>query len=154
AEAALAEYLESVGYRDDGLFTQNTATEIVRQFIRITPPESPSIGLITMQYGGTRARSTKPGNVVLNMRTLLSDVAEVVMLSATAVSVPWTRSFVALRIWNKLWSRLNVDITEREAVLLYTMWKHRDHNNLIAEEGLLALVNPELFNKSRSSMSE
>lgn len=47
-------------------------------------------------------------------------------------------------------SRLNIKISEREAVVLFTMWKNCDPNNYIAEDGVLDLVNLNLGSNGRS----
>src|ERR1022692_2992152 len=50
------------------------ARSIVEACCVITPPEAPrleSFGLITMRAGGRDARSVKPGNVLLNIRSLV-----------------------------------------------------------------------------------
>jgi len=114
----------------------------------------PRLEFITMSRGGYGGGiTTKPGNLVLNLRTLLVDLAEVITIGAGAVNVPWLAPIAALRIWNKFWSRLNIKISEHEAVVLLTMWKNCDHNNHIADDGVLDLVNSELGSNGRSSIS-
>ena len=154
AEDALTECFQLADNVPDATSVATISKRIIDNFVQNTPPEMPRMEFITMSQGGYGGgTTTKPGNLVLNLRTLLVDLAEVITIGAGALNVHWLAPFVALRIWNKLWSRLNIKISEHEAVVLLTMWKNCDHNNYIPEDGVLDLVNTELGSNGRSSIS-
>jgi hypothetical protein len=155
AETLIRDYWQTIEEDPDVTSVTTIATEFIDNFIQITPPEMPRMEMITMRQGGYGGgRSTKPGNISLNMRTLLVDLAEVITIGGAALSVPWTRYLAAIRIWNKLRTRLTIEISEREAVLLWIMWKNRDHTNHVADDSLLDLVNKELLSNGRTRISK
>jgi hypothetical protein len=119
AEEVLTDCLQFGDNVPDATSIAMVSEKIVDNFIQNTPPGMPHMEFITMSRGGYGGgKTTKPGNLVLNLRTLLVDLAEGIAIGAGAVSVPWLAPFAGIRILNKLWSRLNIEISEREAVVL------------------------------------
>jgi len=155
AEAAILDYWRSVGEEPDPLRVANIANETINTFVQITPPEKARLECITMRHGGYGGgRSSKSGNLLLNMRKLFTAIASGVMTTVGVIAAPWTAPFAALLLWDRVKSSLNIDITEREAVLLWTMWKNRDLNNYVSEQDLLDLVNSELNSNGRPAISK
>lgn len=129
--------------------------KIIENFANVTPPEiDTTIYLITMNHWSRGARSSKPGNILLNWRKLLIDGAESILTITGAVSVPWLIPLAGLIVWNKVWSLLNIKIDERHAVVIWVMWHNRDEENCIEEEKILGLVNEELENYNRPKIPQ
>lgn len=99
-------------------------------------------------------RSTKLGNVLLNFRSLFDYVGEGVVLGFSTTGPRWVMVLAGLVILNKLRSSLGLNISEREAIVLWTMWHHRDHNEQIVEDSLLGFVNSELASKGRPKLGQ
>lgn len=69
---------------DDRVFSRQQ-TEIIGNFIKITPPEKEKIrmDLILFRQGGRGGgRSVKPGNLLLDMRKLMTPIASGVLTTA------------------------------------------------------------------------
>lgn len=132
---------------------------IVNCFCIITPSEDDDHrrARTTVRRDGLGGgRSSKASNILLNWRRLLIDGAESILCIAGAIAVPWLIPLAGLVIWDRVWSLLNIDIDERHAVVIWTMWKNRDKERRIADEKILGLVNKELrkFNRCRMSAEE
>lgn len=136
--------------------SDRVATEVIRNFVTVTPPEQPRVELraIVMDMGGREGGvSTKPGNILLSMRKLVTILAGGVLTIATSLEAPWIAVLAALVVWDSVWSGLQVELTEREAAIIWTMWLNRDGENTIPDSSLLALVNGELSKYGRASLS-
>lgn len=145
------------GHEYDDLSLQKAATEIIDNFIKITPPEREDLRMdfILLRQGGRGGgRSVKPGNLLLDMRKLMTAIASGVLTTVGIVGAPWTAPFAALLLWDRLWAGLNIEINEREAILLWVMWNNRDLNNQVFEEGLIEKVNAALESNGRPSISK
>jgi hypothetical protein len=155
AEDAIKDYLLSIGEEKNVSSTLRIATEMTKNFTQIIPPEMPRMEMITMRYGGYGGgSSTKPGNVLFNFSSLFDWVSRGVILAFGTIGPPWVMVLAGLVSLNKLRSSLRVTISEREAVVLWAMWEHRDHNRQIDEDSLLDLVNSELASKGRPKISQ
>ena len=115
--------------------TQNKeeiSSGIINHFLNITPPEiEHRMELITIRQGGMGGGSSiKPGNIWLNWRKLLVDGSESILTVVGAVAVPWLIPLAGLVVWNKIWSVSTVEITERHAVVIWTMWLNKDPENV------------------------
>jgi hypothetical protein len=158
AEKAVLDYWQSYGSQQNSTDAKAVAAEIIEKYAHISAPEKEDLGrmeFILLNQGGRRgARSIKPGNVQLNMQKLLVALAGGVLTVAGAISSPWTIPFAALLVWDRVWSAMGVEITERDAAVLWTLWKHRDANNHVSEDGLLSAVNVELVTNGRSGISQ
>jgi len=130
--------------------------KIIDHFCEITPPEiDTTIYLLTIKPGGLGgARSSKLGNIRLNWKKLLIDGSEIILTISGAVVSPWLIPLAGLVVWNKVWSLLSIDIDERHAAVIWTMWKNRDDENCIENDKVLDLVNKELSEYNRPKMTE
>jgi hypothetical protein len=119
---------------------------LVEAACRITPPENPPLiaHLITMAPGGMGGgRSTKPGNVTLNVQKFLVALAKIPLTAAAVNARPWTAPFAFLVLWDELVSRVRVEIDEREASVVWTLWVNKDAEGCVAKDLLLGLVNDD-----------
>lgn len=158
AEKAVLDYWKATGNQHNTHEAGGLAVELIEKYAYISPPEKEDVGrieFITFTPGGRGGgRSIKPGNVRLNMRKLMVAVAGGVLTVAGAISAPWTIPFAAIMVWDGVWSAIGIDINERDAAVLWTLWKHRDANNYVSEDGLLIAVNEELSANGRPNISQ
>jgi hypothetical protein len=135
---------------------EKIASEIINHFVNITPPEmEESWYFITIREGGLGGgSSTKPGNIWLNWRKLLVAGSESILTFIGAVAVPWLIPLAGLVVWNKIWSMLTIEISERHAVVIWTMWLNKDSENCIEHRLILNLVNQELLKYNRPQMNQ
>lgn len=123
------------------ILTEEVRLRLVNAFARVTPPEAPefTIGLITINslYDSPKARSRKPGNVVLNWRKLLDIVPDVSLAGLGAATLPVAPqvaiALAGLYIWNKVWRGAVEEFSDIEAVTILALWKHRSDKNKITE---------------------
>lgn len=97
--------------------------------------------------------STKLANVCLNWRRLLIEGSESILAIAGANASPWLIPFAGLIVWNKIWSIFTIQITERHAVVIWTMWINVDTKKCIEKDIILDLVNTELLKYNRPRMN-
>lgn len=144
------------GSRFSNETAEKVASAVVDAFASITPPHlQRRIRVVNLSKGGTDAGSTtKPGNIRLNWKKLVVEGSSSVIMAVGALKVPWLVVLAALVIWNRIWTALTIDLTERHAAVLYVMWSRRDKEKRVRVEGLLGFVNAELQNYSRPPMSE
>lgn len=119
---------------------QALAAKVLEAFVRTTPPETEPVvmHLVTMRFDGRGGgKSTKAGNITLNMGALLDTVAAGALTVVGAVQAPFTVPFAAIVLWNSLWRAAEVTVTENDAAVLYVMWTQRDKNHEIPKDGLL-----------------
>lgn len=125
--------------------------------IQITPPESEVSNnrVIPVHEGFTsEAKSTKPGNIKINLNKLCIVSCESIFPIVAATHTPWLIPFAALVICNKFWSLQNIPITERDAAVIWTMWEEKDSEDCVKAEMVLDLVNEKLSRYSRSQMTQ
>ena len=106
-------------------------------YVQISAPMNPpiEIRMITMDsMGRDGARSRKPGNIILNLRKLLQIVPDITITAAGVTGPTWLLPFIALHIWNKLWTGSKVDLDQKHAVTICALWKNRNNENKISEE--------------------
>lgn len=123
------------------VLTEEFRLRLVNAFARVTPPEAPefTIGLITINslYDSPKARSHKPGNLVLNWRKLLDIVPDVSLAGFGAASLPVVPqvaiALVGLYIWSKVWRGTVEEFSDVEAVTILALWMHRNDKCKIAE---------------------
>lgn len=151
-ETIIGEALRSLPGADREAF----AAAILAEYVAITPPEAPPvvIELITMRsYGRGGAVSTKPGNIVLDLRKLAVSLAGGVLTFAGIGQSPWMAFLAALVVWDSLWSGLKVAISEREAIVVWTMWLDADDGDTVPRSTLRRRVNEELEGSGKPSMA-
>jgi len=131
---------------------------IMDEAIRVSPPEKEEfvIEYITMAPSGRRGgKSTKAGNIALNMRSLVDAVTNGAFAVVSSYQIPWLAPFALILLWNSLWRAAQVELSENDAALIWTMWVHRDRsNNEIAEVDLLDRLNEHLKKYSRTPVTE
>jgi hypothetical protein len=151
----LTDIVKSVIQNYDIQNKEEISSRIINHFLNITPPEEEFIMYhLTIRQGGVGGgSSTKPGNIWLNWRKLLVDGSESILTVAGAVAVPWLIPLAGLVVWNKIWSVLTVEITERHAVVIWTMWLNKDPENCVKGQAILNLVNKELSKYNRPKMN-
>lgn len=126
--------------------------------VNLTPPEKEELRLqlITMTTSGRGGgKSLKPGNIRLNIGKLMESVANCVFAVVSSYQVPWLAPFAFIMLWKSLWAGCEVELTENDAALIYTMWTHRDRSiNEISKDGLLMLLNTQLSKYERSNITQ
>lgn len=136
---------------------KDAAQIVMDEAIRVSPPEKEEFVFeyITMSPSGRRGgKSTKAGNIALNMRSLVEAIANGAFAAVSSYQIPWLAPFAFILLWNSLWRSAQVELSENDAALIWTMWVHRDRsNNEIAEDGLLDKLNEHLDKYSRSPVS-
>ncbi len=133
------------------------ATDLISVFARVTSPEKEEIRfhLITIGKGGMGGgTTTKPGNIILNLRKLVTTLAGGALTIAGALEASWTLVLGALVVWDSIYSGLQVPISEREATIIRSMWLNSDKRQTIAHRDLLALVNEHLERNGRAKISQ
>lgn len=123
-----------------GLDDNRLAETAVAAFARLTPPQKPEnyIQLITLNPLTQQAQSIKPGNLLLNWRKLIDIVPDTAIAAAGASAAPpWLLPFIALYIWNKIWCGAKEKLSQEDAVIIMSLWKHRasDTNTIDEAEG-------------------
>jgi len=129
---------------------------LIDNFVNLTPPEKRTtfLGLFTIRRGKLGGgESVKPGNLLLDMRKLFTKTASSVLTVTGAIALPWAIPLAALVVWDAFWSTLKVEVSEREAAVLWTMWLKRDDDNCVSNQGLLAEVNQELARDGRTPIT-
>lgn len=125
----------------------NTISTLMTSFISIRPPvvwlerqqnreETEGYELVKVRTGleGVHGTTRKPGNLLLNWQRLF-DVAPDVTIAAAGLAGPkWLVPFIALYVWNKLWAGTEVVIGEKEAVVLWSLWRHAGRRKSVSEE--------------------
>lgn len=133
------------------------AGEILDAAISIIPPqeEDPVVQFVTLQMAGRLGGSSvKPGNIILDVQKLLTSIGKIGLATAAIVAKPWLAPFALLVLWDDLYSRVKVNIQEREASVIWTVWLHKDNFKSIAKEGLLELVNQERSTSDRAALTQ
>lgn len=134
----------------------SAAAYVVQNFARVTPPEKGEarLELITLDRGGIDGgTSTKPGNILLNMRKLVATLAGGALTIVGSTHSPWTLLLGALVVWDSIYSGSQVALSEREAAIVWTMWLKSDDKQTIPHAQLLPLVNDHLERHGRGRIS-
>jgi hypothetical protein len=116
---------------------------LIGSFIALRPPLDPplEIKLIVMSdLGQGGAKSRKPGNITLNWRRLFELIPDVTIAGASAAESMWLIPFAALYVWMKLWKAAAVNIEERDAFVLYSLWLNRNERKRIAEDEAFSMT--------------
>jgi hypothetical protein len=144
AGAAISAALAGQGGHEVNAEVSRVAQDLVGHFASITPPEV-KIEFLRPdpQRPYEEIQSIKPGNIRLNMRELITAIAGGVLTVVGVVAAPWTILLGGIVIWATLRKAATVELREREASVLWTMWEHKDANRCIADADLFDLVNTE-----------
>ena len=132
----------------------SAATGLFTQFVEMTAPEAPPSSFIRVYEGGDGGgRSTKPGNVRLNMRKLFVAASSGALTLAGAAVAPWMAILGGLVVWESLWSATEVELSEVEAAVLWALWLNRDEADTVPQARVLELVNAELHKLDRPDLT-
>ncbi|HVF61800.1 MAG TPA: hypothetical protein VNJ70_18485 [Thermoanaerobaculia bacterium] len=145
-----AELIEIAAGALPGLISSARATaaaEVIGALATVTAPEEPPRVF-------RRLRSTKPGTILLDLRKLVMTAAGGALPFTGAGVSPWTAVLAGLVVWDTIWSGLKIDLTEREAVVVFTMWVNADRQKTVADGDLLAVVNDQCRTGGRAPLSE
>jgi len=133
-QESIKKLLVEAGMSED--VKEQTANELLDSCIDITPPEEKEFLMeaVTMHPSGRGGgRSTKAGNITLNVRKLFEAVASGVFIVISVTQIPWTIPFAFILLWNRLWKNLEVPLTEHEAVVLWVMWQVKNQEKIVDE---------------------
>lgn len=138
------------------------AVEIINNFTRITAPEPPEhkMHMTTIHHfsGGFSGQNLKPGNIVLKMSNIMYAVTNGALAFSGAmtgaISPRIACVFASILLWKDLYSSAKVDLSEKEAIVLYTMWNERDEDNCVPKENLLNKTNKIASAFSERELSE
>ena len=134
---------------------EKIASLAIASFCELTPPEIDTtmhwISLKSNGWGG--GSSHKPGNIFLNWRRLFKSVPNIVLTGVGAVAVPILWPFVALVIWNEIWSQSKIDISFRHGLTIFAMWKNKDESQRIKKEKAFECVNSQLLGYKYPNMT-
>jgi len=161
AEEKRKELLESVqdSIKIPSLSDQNCTEifeQIINNFTNITPPEFElQYYHFSMREGGIGGgTSNKPGNILLNWKKLLVNASESILAIGGATAIPWLIPFAALVVFKKIYLISTIEISERAAALIWTMWKNCDEEDCIEYKLIKHLVNLELSHHKRHEMEQ
>ncbi|WP_320052485.1 hypothetical protein [uncultured Acetobacteroides sp.] len=137
--------------------TEESSMLIIDKLCRIQEPEfklpEAHFEYITIDEFNTKGSSIKPGNIVLDMKKLLINSAEIGLTIAGVISTPYLIPLAALVVWNKVWSNVKIDLDENHAMTIMLMWENRDTtNNKIDEIDAYNLFNQYLKSKNKNEV--
>lgn len=141
----------------DEALVQTTAIEFLERAVRITPPEKEQVfmHLVTMAPSGRGGgRSSKVGNIRLNVRTLFEAVSNSVFTVISATQAPWAIPFAAILLWNSMWRNTQVILSEADAVTLWVMWQVNDSNKNVKFEDIKPAVDAHAWKYERQTLSD
>jgi hypothetical protein len=147
--------LESAGVSKPDAAT--LGTNIFDNYISTSPPEEKPLlveFVVINRMGEGGGKSTKPGNIRLNIGQFMEAVASGVLTGLGVAQMPLTAPLAALVIWCSLWRSSQVSISEMDAAVLYTMWAHKDERRDIANDGLLEKCNFLLTKYDKPEISQ
>lgn len=132
-----------------------TADAIVQRFVVVTPPATDpvTIEFVTLHEGGDGGgKSTKPGNVRLRVKTLMTAIAGGA-LTVAGITAPWMVPFGAWLLFQSLWDAVRVDLGETEAAVLWALWQTRDEFHTVPKRDIVRVVNRELREIDRPALT-
>ncbi len=156
-------------WHEDGQYGKESdalglAENIVQEFIEFTPP-----GVVYQEAEGEHEprhiiqippdkyrvpKSVKPGNILLNIGELFEAVSNAVFLVISVVAAPWAIPFAIVKLCREISRCIQITLREQDAAVAWTIWRHKDADNSVHVNDLLALVNEEFEKHGRPSISE
>jgi len=132
---------------------------IIAAFCRVKPPEIPQVEryihlIMLNDYGRKGGVSTKPGNVVLNWKGLISALPGIALTGAVIATSPWLIVLGAVVFWKDLYSTSRVELGAQHAAAMLTMWNNHDGRERISEEKARSLTNETLAQFDMNQISE
>jgi hypothetical protein len=116
-------------------------------------PDRSEQSLVTIAPDLYEGSSIKAENLFLDMRKLFVTTAEMALGILGSLATPWALLLVGIVALDSYSSILKVDLSEQEAVVLWTMWQRRDQQNCLPQNDLWGFVNDTLTQKNRGSLS-
>lgn len=127
------------------------AQSIVERFCTITPPQHLITYALVSSSGGA---SYKPGNILLNWRRLIDEIPEVALTGLGVVAEhPVVVVLGALFICKNLHPTVKIELSDRHATALYSMWQNKDHTKRISEGGALIKTNEQLVRDKKEPLT-
>jgi hypothetical protein len=129
---------------------EKTAAEVIEHGVDITaPPEYETF--TAFGEGGERAITVR-----FRWGRLIAAIANGVIIGAAVVQMPWIAVFAAIAVLLSLKEATTAhNWKEREASVLWTLWRKRDpDNNTVEKDGLLAAVNAERAKYNHRAISQ
>ena len=134
----------------DGLLTQGFNEALISEMekkifsngVYISPPEKPDTTLhfITMNSFHSSSRSTKPGNIRMNLVDVLESIGTGVMTFAGGLAYPWLYLLGFTLLWKQLWECATIEIGEKENKVLWAIWELRNKKKQITFDNILKKV--------------
>jgi hypothetical protein len=155
-ESAFASLLLSEGA--DEQESEIIAKELLPQITRITPPEkeNKTLELIsaTSYSGAGGGKSAKSGNIRLNLTQLFGGLASgsLVVSGISGSVAPWMLVAAAISFWASIRGVTQVNVTENDVGVIWTLWKMRDGQGIVreSEQEILLATNEHLKKYGRS----
>jgi len=154
-QRAIETHLREAGI--DEALIQTTAIELFEKAIRVTPPEKEEVlmHMVTMAPSGRGGgRSSKAGNIRLNVRTLFDAVSSGAFTVISLTQAPWAIPFAAILLWNSVWRNTQVSLSEAEAVTLWVMWQVKDTNKNVKYADIKPGIDVHAEKYERQSLSD
>lgn len=140
-------------------------------FIKISPPQEEPLKLQMITINSLNrfdfGNSIKPGNITLNLKSLVNAVPGVIeAVAGSYTDMPILKVCAALNIWKAIRNILTIEINKEQAFVIIALWKncdstHRidaDHGHLVTNKLLSQYGEPEMskikYNKVIDSLTE
>ena len=145
---------------EDVLDKEAMVDKLFDSYVQHSPPlqAAPSVRvhLITMSpFGRGGGISRKPGNIYLNWRNLIQLITDIAITAhGVTTGRTWVLPFIALHVWNTLWSKARVDFDQKDAMTIHALWKNRNSENKITEAAGLEKTNASLHEMKMDQLSK
>lgn len=101
-------------------------------------------GIVHAEPGGQGGgRSVKPGNIVLNWKDVLFSFPDFLLTAFGVAANPVLLVLAGLSIARRLWLMVEVELSERHALVLWAMWKRHAESLRVPEQEVAGLVAKE-----------
>lgn len=131
---------------------------LMNNYIQLTPPTEQDHTMSCIRLSSSFSEggsSRKPGNICLNMKKLMEIVPDVTIATVGAATAPfWLLPLIALYVWNRLWCGSEERLSENEASVIYSLWKHRNKENKISVNDGFKHTNSTRRNANISSLKK
>lgn len=153
-QESIKELLVDAGIPEDA--KEQTSKEFLDSCVHISPPEEKELLLemVTMRPSGRGGgKSTKPGNITLNVRKLFEAVSSGVFTVVSVTQMPWAIPFAFVLLWNSLWRNLEIPLSENEAVVLWVMWQVKNNEKVVNEADIKPALDKHAEKYERDTLS-
>ena len=135
---------------------EQASKDILDSCIHITPPEKEEfvMEMIIMRPSGRGGgRSTKAGNITLNLSKLFEAVSSGVFTVASATQLPWAIPFAVILLWNSIWKGVHVSLSENEAVVIWVMWQVKNCEKIVDMNDIKPAIDKHIKKYERNALS-